>query len=75
MTVTSDVIGVPELVMNAFSPLITHSSVDVVVLGAGARPAGVAAGVGLGQPEGAEGAAGAQVRAASAAAARRVPNL
>ena len=34
----------------------------LVVLGAGAGPAGVAAGVGLGQPEGAEGAAGAEVR-------------
>ena len=26
MTVTTDVIGVPELVMNALLPLITHSS-------------------------------------------------
>ena len=27
VTVTSDVMGVPELVMNAFSPSMTHSSV------------------------------------------------
>ena len=51
VTVTIDVIGVPELVMNAFSPSITHSPARLVEAGPGARPAGVAAGVGLGQPE------------------------
>ncbi len=62
VTVTSDVmIGVPELVMNAFSPSITHSSRVLVEHGRGAGAAGVAAGVGLGQPEAAERPAGAQV--------------
>ena len=50
--------SVPELVMNAFDPSITHSSPSrrAVVR----RAAGVAATAGLGQAEGAERLAGAQ---------------
>ncbi len=47
--------------MNAFSPLITHSSVRLVEHGPGAGAAGVAAGVGLGQAEAAEGPPGHEV--------------
>ena len=60
VTVTIDVIGVPELVMNDFSPSITHSPV-VVERGPRPRAAGVAAGVGLGEPEAAERPPGAEV--------------
>ena len=48
--VTQPVMSVPELVMNCFAPLITHSpsSSRAVVRDV----AGVRAGLGLGQPEG-----------------------
>ena len=61
VTVTSDVMSVPELVMNAFSPSITHSPACLVEDGRGAGAAGVAARIGLGQAEAAERPAGAQV--------------
>ena len=60
VTVTIDVIGVPELVMNDFSPSITHSP-PTRRAGPGSGAAGVAAGVGFGQPEAAQRAPGAQV--------------
>jgi hypothetical protein len=52
VTVVSEVISVPQLVMNAFEPLITHS--PVVEHGPGLRRAGVGAAVGLGETEPAE---------------------
>ena len=61
VTVTSVVIGVPELVMKAFDPSMTHSRVALVERGLGAGGAGVAAAVGLGEAEGAEGPPGHEV--------------
>ena len=61
VTVTTDVIGVPELVMNAFAPSITHSPLDVVRARPGAGTSCVAAGVRLGEAERTERATGAQV--------------
>ena len=61
VTVTIEVIGVPEFVMNAFDP-VDHPLVGgLVERGLGPGGAGVAAAVGLGQPEGAERPAGDQV--------------
>ena len=59
VTVTIDVIGVPEFVMNDFSPSMTHVPSSRRGLRAGA--AGVAPGVRLGEPEPAERPPGAQV--------------
>ena len=56
-TVTSAVMSVPELVMNAFVPLITHSP-PLVQDRAGPGAAGVGAAAGLGQPEGGQRLAG-----------------
>ncbi len=61
VTVTSDVIGVPEFVMNDFSPLITHSSVARVERRLGAGATGIAPGIGLGQAEPTERTTGAQI--------------
>ena len=61
VTVTKAVRSVPELVMKAFSPLTTHSPAAVVEHRRRARAAGVAARLGLGEAEAAEGAAGAEV--------------
>ena len=61
VTVTIEVMSVPELVMNAFSPLMHPLAGGLVEHGLGAGAAGVAAGVGLGQAEAAERPAGAQV--------------
>ena len=58
--VTQPVMSVPELVMNCFAPLITHSPSSSAR--GRARVAGVRAGLGLGQPEGGEPLAGAQLR-------------
>ena len=59
VTVTTEVMSVPELVMNAFAPSTTHSS--AVEGGLGAGGAGVGAGVGLGQAEAGERAPGDEV--------------
>ena len=61
VTVTRLVIGVPEFVMNAFSPSITHSPARLVEHRPRAGAARVAAGLGLGQAEAAEGPSRAQV--------------
>ena len=59
VTVTIEVIGVPELVMNAFAP--SMHPVVAVAPGPRARGAGVAAAVGLGEAEGAERSTGDEV--------------
>ena len=59
VTVTTEVMSVPELVMNALAPLTTHSSPSRTRLGAGGT--GVGAGVGLGQAERRERAPGDEV--------------
>ena len=59
VTVTRPVMSVPELVMNALLPLMTHSSPSSDRRRAGA--AGVGAAAGLGEPERAEHLAGAHV--------------
>ena len=72
VTVTSAVMSVPELVMNAFEPLITHSL--AVEAGGGAGGAGVGAAAGLGEAERAERLARRQRRAATRRFCSSVPN-
>ena len=60
VTVTSVVMSVPLLVMKALVPLMTHSPSSSRAVVAG--PAGVAAGAGLGEAEGAERLAAGELR-------------
>ena len=69
--VTRLVIGVPELVMNCFVPLITHSSPSSTAV-VSVR-AGIRAGTRLGEAEPGERAAGERGRAATPRAAPAVP--
>ena len=59
VTVITEVMSLPEFVMNALAPSITHSSPTSSRAGPG--PAGVGAGLGLGQAERGEPLAGHQV--------------
>ena len=61
VTVTRLVIGVPEFVMNAFSPSITHSPAASSSTARVRVPPASLPGLGLGEAEAAEGAARAQV--------------
>ncbi len=61
VTVTIEVMSVPELVMKALLPLSTHSSVAASKTRPGAGATGVAAGVGFGEAEGTEAAPGDEV--------------